>query len=324
MTRLFSWGMFVLAIFPLSAWGQGFDLAKQVQKLQQQANIEQRRPLTDGAGPYLVRAGSYIGDENKGDAEIFANYLEQKYRVKTYTYRFVAGTNYDAPSKEWRDAYIQYYGVKPRLQRLANPPPPNWVVMVGDFETEKSAETFANKLRKISLQQLPEEIANSLPSLVHRTKGSRKLDGVMTLRNPLLPREPDAVDTARLKMLLDLNSDQPYSIYDLQAPVTLRVARFAGVSVAGESRIQIFNKKSKMDGMHLAAQNATILTETMRKMGIEAYVFHGKHASLVCVGGYQSGEDPQLQKDMSKLANMKIGELQLVPGPIPTPKRPTF
>jgi RNA polymerase sigma factor (sigma-70 family) len=77
-----------------------------------------------------------------------------------------------------------------------------------------------------------------------------------------------------IKMLRQLNADEPLTLLNCKKPITLAIKVFRGVDQAPEK-----------------AHN---LAELLRKVKIEAYALHTKFNSVVTVGGFDSLEDPTL------------------------------
>jgi hypothetical protein len=129
----------------------------------------------------------------------------------------------------------------------------------------------------------------------------------------------------KAKLLLAMNDDQEHSVYQVSEPYTLSVIQLRGIDVFEEKK-DIFEGKffkgNKETPLQKAATNAILLTQRLRDMGYPAYVFHGEFASLVCVGGFQGYQDPRLQEAMHRLSKVALGEVQLKPELIPTPRRP--
>jgi hypothetical protein len=145
--------------------------------------------------------------------------------------------------------------------------------------------------------------------------------GLRAVYNPVRPRvvKPDAETKAKLKMLRDLNDAEEYSAYNINAPLTICVYNFRGsTSLKAEDP----KHKKPLKGLQIAGQDAIILCNVLRKMGEEAYVFHGEFASCVCVGGYTSLDDSRFIDAMKRL-DMSVSQLKLEPQAFPRPVRPS-
>lgn len=311
-------------------------------------------PLTRQAGPYLIKVASFVGDAHRAYAEALATELREKQRLQTYVYLYqhqVEGLMTDEEAEKFSDAY----GIRPRRKVPLSQPPVNWVVLVGDFPAidDPQAQKTLTKIRKLNVGSVPREIWDQ-----YRINPEGEMRGIAQRRSPLSsamivpnphpqaakPVKQISPDTVRL--ILELNSGSPHSVYNNPHPYTLAVAQFQGGSVYGEEK-----KKSVFGGgspiapdkspLHQAAQQAISIAEALRQLGWEAYVFHGQYASLVCVGGFDDAVEPNKEPDLrvrlhlanqhhevvemrEKLAEVKIAGMTLSPNAelILTPRPP--
>lgn len=320
-------------------------------------SAEQEHPLTETNGPYLVRVSSFTGPDAASLANSLANELRKEHEIEAYTFRFQLDADKDRPPQAMIDEYVRLYKVQPPLTKLMTPPPENWLVLAGNFENREdwSAKLMLRKIRKIKPKSVPNAVLASMRFNVDPTASQevqKKLRDkiveeapspfkkAMLVRNPvLIQKEEEArlaaaaggavnvkstkptIDPETAKMLRMLNDEEKYSIYKLDAPYTIEVAQFSGILSTNEEakKGRAFGKGKT--GLQIAGENAVILCEEMRKRGYEAFVFHGKFASLVCVGGYDRN-DPRLAQDFQTFGQLKINELRLEPQIIPTPRRP--
>lgn len=299
--------------------------------------VAQAFPLKAEHGPIMVRVASFEGDDAMATANLLAKELREKHRVETFTFKHQLhlAANYN---KDEIAAFERDYGVKPRVMKFRTQPPPNWVVLAGQFDAfdSRAAESTLKKIRRIDPMSLPKSVRiESIPNnvqinnkLFQRAKDGlpNPLESAMLVVNPL-SKSPSALAMSpeRRKMLRQLNDDEEYSVYHNQAPYTIKVAQFYGASGTIDDKAKksfsILGKKTS-SWLEKAAANSVLLADQLRKTGHEAYVFHGKYGSIVCVGGYDSPNDPQLRPDLQKYAKTKVGQFALEPQLIPTPRRP--
>lgn len=321
-----------------TAYGQG--LLDQAIQARASAGEKETWPLTDKHGPVMIKVASFMGEGARGFALALTRELREKHSLDARSYCYQTAEVTDRPSQEIIDQWVAQYKVKPRIFVPNTKPPENWAVFVGDFESfeNRDAKKMLEKIRRINAQSIPGDARmRTLPVGMRKALEINRNDGKlpgplassMLVRNPLLPHQKQGatIDGKTSAMLRELNDGEKYSVYQLQTPLTIQVANFQGVSVFGKKADGIFdgngfkgNKKGALEG---AAQNAIIVTETLRKMGYEAYVFHGQFASLVCVGGYGRPDDPRAAEDVKKLSTLSLGEFHLDPKLIRTPQRPT-
>ena len=118
------------------------------------------------------------------------------------------------------------------------------------------------------------------------------------VKNPLLAADEPA-NRYRDPLVLKLNSGQDHSLFENKGKYTVVVASFFGKSKVVQAKFQefenMFSDRSKVS-LDKAAQESWNLMTTLRKMGIEAYVFHDRYKSIVTVGSFNSAKDPEITK----------------------------
>ena len=102
--------------------------------------------------------------------------------------------------------------------------------------------------------------------------------------NPLLPEDfftRQQVD----KFVLEMNSDVTNSLLDCPGRYSVRVATFTGAGTFDQKAIEDGGKDVEFQGRLVeAAEKAHRLTETLRRSGWQAWEFHDRESSMVCVG----------------------------------------
>lgn len=310
---------------------------------------EQLYPLTAECGPVMIKVASFIGKYTNPNGEVFANGLElanalakelrEEHGIPAYTCSFRAGGAKERTEEqqeafeEQLELFEKRFKVAPRVFKLRTPPPVNWVVLAGSFPSfdDRQAQKMLEKVQNIN----PRCISGDVRRMIRFGKKSddvpNPLKTAMLVRSPhpgapQLATNSSQQQTKLFQMLLELNDGERYSIYNLQAPGTIQVAQYRGLAIVDEKKAKSVFARNKVDEdkaiLQESAQKAIVLTEALRKEGYEAYVFHGKFASIVTVGGYSGVNDPRVHQDLDKLAQVKIAGLQLQPKLIPTPRRP--
>jgi len=124
--------------------------------------------------------------------------------------------------------------------------------------------------------------------------------------NPLLSE--DEIQQMAFKndpLLRQLNSDPKFNLLSNRGRYTLQVATFQGVSkhVIANGQKSEHEATFKFDSMleknitlDRAGQDAWTLVHYMRAQGHEAYVFHERYRSVVCVGAFADPSDPAIGK----------------------------
>lgn len=297
----------------------------------------------------MIKVASFVGKYVNPSGKEFANGLElanalakelrEEYGIEAYTCKFQAGSaaeKTEAEKKEFErqlELFEEKFGVAPRVFKYQTPPPVNWVVLAGNFKSfeDRDAQRMLEKIREINPRCISGDVRKALRFLGKDNEDRNPLKTAMLVPNPH-PEAPDVMTAATreqqktFEMLIELNDNEPYSVYKLNAAATIEVAQYRGIAVMNEEQAKSFFNRGKVKEdkaiLQQSAQRAILLTEALRKQGFEAYVFHGKFASIVTVGGYNRPDDPRIPKDIEKLSQVNIAGLQLQPRLIPTPRRP--
>lgn len=281
--------------------------------------------LTPQAGPWLIMCTSFVGDSAEDEAFRLAQELNQKLRVPTYVYkhRFDFGNEYEGLyySSNEENTEINEFGQRVPKRRktktLRESTIEEVAVLVGDFPAVDDA-----RLQRLleQIKYIPElEYASPdrnvhRPLMVHReiakafsenksTKSKGPLGSAFALLNPLLPEDQlqqNTVDTT----IINLNRGIDNSLLDCPGNYTIRVATFSGFATFQTEEIEKetknflglkrLGKPITQSKLAEASEKAHVLCTELRKLGVEAYEFHDRLESYVCVGSYDwlSKEDP--------------------------------
>ena len=166
------------------------------------------------------------------------------------------------------------------------------------------------------------------------------LRNAFLLPNPLLPEEYFAARSID-KFVIDLNRKvRKYSLLDCPGKYSVRVATFRGKTVINSSKI-----KQQLDDLSwrsqrgekvqselaVCANKANMLTKALRADGIEAWEFHDREESYVCVGSFDwlkkvdaSGnevQNPEIRQTIAAYkGNVQFRQGQPVAVGVPVPK----
>ncbi len=131
--------------------------------------------------------------------------------------------------------------------------------------------------------------------------------------NPLLSNdEMEAMKQATDPLLISLNNNEQFSLYENTGKYTLMVAKFSGksVNVVNESmeKAESYFTKGGND-LDQAAISARNLVKALRSREpvttdpdfkdycrLDAYIWHDHTSSIVTVGSFESAQDPQIRK----------------------------
>ncbi len=287
------------------------------------ADRNQSYPLTQKQGPYLILCASFSGENGLRQANDLVYELRSQHRIEAYIYRKqfdysgkIKGIGYSSTQKQidnqgqTRPAEIKMKAANgTRIEEVA--------VVVGDFPTmdDKATQQMLKKIKYLKPRTL--EVSNAIDtnqSLGHVRENFRQFSNIKELRqmgpmrqamviaNPLLPEEYFTRNTVD-QTIIKLNKDLTYTLLKNPKAYSVRVATFRGESTLGkgvETRVRTNqfsftgnrqrNQKSKLA---IASAKAHRLTNELRKAGVEAYEFHDRHESYVCVGGFDWVKKPR-------------------------------
>ena len=173
------------------------------------------------------------------------------------------------------------------LQKTADT---EFAVLVGDYQTvdDDSAQKVLATLKKLD----PACMHSQLPGTDKTAAGGEHpapLRHAMVVTNPLLPREYFATKGID-KFVQDMNKDVPYSLLDCPGKYSVKVATFTGAAEIDPMRIKAMEQQKDTGKSKLAeaAEKAHTLTMYLRDKKYEAYEFHDRQSSIVCVGSFQA------------------------------------
>lgn len=122
-----------------------------------------------------------------------------------------------------------------------------------------------------------------------RNKG--QMGGAFATRNPIRPDENKAASGLD-PLVLEMNQDAEFSLLRNRGKFTVKVATFQGVSTSKLDEIAKLERGQIRGKLEEAAVKAHKLARALRAEGVDAYEFHDRHESIVCVGGFESvGKD---------------------------------
>ncbi len=317
--KLIVFGLVLLAMIPPNAEAQRFKLP--FGKSKPEAQTQESTELTQRAGPWLIMCASFVGEDGRQQARRLAQELREKYRLTAYVYSHefdfaaeVAGQGlgwevYDlGGEKKLRPKRMKPAG-ESQFEEIA--------VLVGDFASveDARAQKMLSQIKTLQPESMAfynvEEAVNDSTLAGSRLRAWRdfsklrsedpndKLKGPMKaaflMPNPLLPDE--YFDARKVDLeVLKWNKDQKYSLLKNKSMYTVKIASFSGDStmeleeIAQSKAEESWRKKNGKEvaesKLHNAEKKAAVLTDYLRKQGIEAYEFHDRFESYVCVGGY--------------------------------------
>jgi hypothetical protein len=278
--------------------------------------------ISADAGPWVICAASFMNEEGPGLARQLAEQLRTKYQLAAYV--FDRG---DVERREYEEEHRkreEMYGV-----RLPFRHPRNYVqscaVLIGGFQDMDAANAALKKIKALPPPDLKLTTGQAAfdveyvkdPNNPEGTKGVRvnPFSRSFVTRNPVAPQsknEAPKVDPAWKQ----LNANESYSLLKNPKPWTLVVKQYTG-SVSIQDRREpstgMFDWLTKSgrkpgEGIDAAGFQAHHLAEFLRdkNIGFDAYVLHTRTSSIVTVGGFDSPNDPELQRTRDRLERLSF------------------
>ncbi len=310
-------------------WAKLIPFAKGVE-----ADPDKDYELTESHGPWMIMCTSFTGGVNAEEqAHNLVLELRQKYRLQAFVYR----KHFDMGAPEIGLGMNRFGG--PKIMRNNNAYKRDEIaVLVGNFqavgqpEIEKALQNIKtmqpDTLNPKKTGEKSLQVWGTLRGMFSEThaKLGKKEKGPMgnafVTRNPLLPEEyfaPKGLDP----FVVELNHGVKYSLLKCPGKYTVKVASFRGVeSMKPKEFDQLAGKAFKTDkkdyeGMaklDIAADKAHRLTNALRDKGVEAYEFHDRTESMVCIGSFDSVGEPR--DDGKTEINPGIHRLMETYGPV--------
>ncbi len=301
--------------------------------------------ITKDNGPYMIYVASFRGDESERMAWDLVTELRRDFHLPAYLFS-VSEERRKQQREELEERRKRYGdGVPLKRERIVD----EYAVMVGNYKSFDAATESLKKMREKYEGKAPTSVDFSKMLMVVQPKGTvksgdkSKLQGTIAsinplahgwvMRNPLAPKEP--IEKEKFdKEWVGLNRDEKYSLLKCSKKWTLVVKVFRAPSIIwGGSNPSIFqptaveqtqNMEKQLDilkktgGFKGVAGQAHNLADILRSkaLGYEAYVLHAQEYSLVCVGGFNKPDDPELLKLQRLLSGLKIGLVELENPPV--------
>jgi len=273
--------------------------------------------LSQSSGPWLIMCASFVGEDGQQQARRLVSELREKHRLNAYIYSHEFNFGSDVANRGL--AYSSKpvgHNELPRLAKMKTASNSNFeetAVLVGDFATVEDARAqraleAIKSLRPESMVDENDDADEAGESQVFiggqwrkfsKKKGGAEANGPLRaafmMPNPLLPDEYfDARKTD--EEVLKWNKNTKYSLLENPGIYSIKVATFTGDSTFQLDQIektkqeeswrrknkQAYTESKLMD----AEKKAIVLANHLRKQGLEAYEFHDRHESYVCVGSY--------------------------------------
>ncbi len=273
--------------------------------------------LSEKSGPWLILATSFSGEDGVQHANRLAHELRTKHKLKVYVYTHSFRLDTESHGVGYRVVELadQQKTVVP-VSMVSQAPSKfdETAVLIGDFASidDPHAQRTLERVKKIQPETilasgLTEEADIDEPTsrrlLAHRAHVSTVIEedyhplrSSFILANPLLPEDHFQVRHVD-KFVENLNADLKYNLFKCPGNYSVKVATFTGASTMNIDEINRIRadedrKRRNREGLQQsqiadAAKKATLLTLELRKQGYDAYEFHDRYESCVCIGSYE-------------------------------------
>ncbi|MFM7073254.1 MAG: hypothetical protein ACKO38_15820 [Planctomycetota bacterium] len=257
--------------------------------------------ITPENGPWMVFAASFIGDGAEEQAHELVMELRQGHRLPAYIHR--KHFDYTEPVQ---GLGVNRFGEIKKMRHVSAKAFDEIAVFVGNYEDLDDPD-LQKTLKKIKFMH-PESLDLTtrdrstqrfagwryFSKLLNDDEEQRKkgqMGGAFATRNPIRPDENKAASGLD-PLVLEMNQDAEFSLLRNRGKFTVKVATFQGVSTSKLDEIAKLERGQIRGKLEEAAVKAHKLARALRAEGVDAYEFHDRHESIVCVGGFESvGKD---------------------------------
>lgn len=319
----------VLAV--LAVPGPGGPAVRALPGLGQSARVEadpsKEYRIGPEAGPWMILAASYSGPNAPTLARQLALQLRRRDNLAAWVF------NKGEEERQRQRQYLQeMHRLCPEGRTRVVRIPEQCAVLIGGFPDMDSATKALKQVKKLDPPRLDlGPGVSTADSTIDLRSGQRlevnPLAHAFVVPNPTVPQQRPAPEDGPDPMLKKLNSDEPYSLLKCRKPYTLVVKEFQGSNAiqaqsSSSSLLDLLGLGGKSgDLLNAGALQAQEVARVLSKdFKLEAYVLHTRWSSLVCVGGFDSLEDPQEQQKMQQLRRAvprALGPVELFAQPVP-------
>lgn len=258
--------------------------------------------LTDQNGPWMIYATSFSGDGAETQAHELVLELRQRFKLPAYIHR----RHYDY-TEAVTGLGVNRYGEAKKMRHASAKAYDEIAVLVGNYQELDDPE-LQKALQKIKYAH-PESL-----DIVKRKKSAQKYAGLRYLshlvsptdeqktkgqmgnafatRNPLRPDENGALRGLD-PLVLEMNKDAEFSLLKCRGKYSVKVATFKGITTMRLDEIEKYERGGLRGKLEEAAFKAHKLAAALREQGVEAFEFHDRNESIVCIGSFESVGAPR-------------------------------
>lgn len=321
MSRQIAFRCLVIATVVIAAGSEFTDaqLNLPFRKKNPSRDVSESRDLTIKHGPWLIMCASFSGENAEESALQLVNELK-RYRLTAYLYRHTFDYSGSFEGLGWQEPDADgNFGRKPLTMKSANlDVVQETAVLVGDFPSpdDGRAQNTLSQIKSLKISQIEGLIRQG-------ANQETPLRTAFMLPNPLLPedyfRQPQIDD-----FIVKINKKLEYSLLNCPGLYSVRIASFRGQSIIDQEKIRngalaALENDAATSRLLDAEEKAHNLTTILRNKGIEAYEFHDRNESYVCIGSFdwvtrQTNDRILNNPDIVKIVNACKPEVRNLPG----------
>jgi hypothetical protein len=267
--------------------------------------------IVPDVGPFVICAASYTGPTAEGLAKQLVLLIRQRDGLPAYY--FDRGAKERQEQEEHLNKIRQHSDANPRIRTVRIPD--QYAVLIGGYPDMDSARRALNSVKKLKMPDLkvgPNQSAfdTTIDPQSGQVLAINPFAHAFVSRNPTVAPE-QVQQKGDDPFLKELNAGEEYSLLQCRKPFSLAVKEYHGISVTKSTSGSLLDKiglgRKSTDTLSASALQAHELCKLLREhLKLDAYVLHTRRSSVVAVGGYDSLEDPELQRMQQRLASLKF------------------
>ena len=298
-------------------------------------------PLPTAGKPWMICAATYLGADGADLAQQLVAVLRNQHRLAAYIYNR-GDEERRQQEVEWQERLKNAHGapIRRRAVRVMD----QYAVLIDGFPDMAAATAYLPKVKALPLPtlslpngktpydtMLTQEPDNLKKQMITRRVNVNPFHNAMVVRNPALGSA--AVTRSKYDPFWkELNAGEAHCVLANPKKYTLMVKEYTGARII-QSGMQSsgFLSALGMGGkekntLDAAEMQANELVRVLRspQLGFQSWVLHTRQSSMVFIGGFDSLEDPELQRLNLQLTSLKFHTKQGGTDPIGLMTQPVF
>ena len=267
-------------------------------------------------------AASFSGPEAPRQAHELIMQLRRQYNYPAWLFNR-AEEQRRQQEEQLRNAHTNIFGfteTAPRRTSIQE----QCAVLIGGFATMEDAHKALDYFKQLKAKP---EAGGDPAGGAQKPSGTQQapislLANCFVVRNPTVPLDQTPVREEE-QFLKEINEGEQLSlIHQCRKPWTLVIKEYQGAAViqTGATSSSFLDKLgfSKKAGgtLSAAALNAHNMAEALHKFGFPAYVLHTRYSSIVCIGGFNGPDDPEMDRTRRQLASLEFQKVDRLAQPV--------